>query len=175
MVKHFLGILVSVFWNEICENVLTCLKRDETGEFRWDKRESWEIRRDKPIISRDLAILVSLVSFNLRQDWQKCACSFKMRQDERDYTVRRTNEDWPPVPATQIPLRCKIFMASGPGANARNKFKSSLITLIWHYPFAWLFFTNLNALFQCSGVTLCSNLLITSTPGANLELCYIPI
>lgn len=114
-----------------------------------------------------------LVYFEMRQT--KCVRSFKTRQDERDYTVRRTNEDWPPVPATQIPLRCKIFMASGPGANARNKFKSSLITLIWHYPFAWLFFTNLNALFQCSGVTLCSNLLITSTPGANLELCYIPI
>ena len=32
-VEHILAILVSLFWNETCKNVLTRLKREKTG---WD-------------------------------------------------------------------------------------------------------------------------------------------
>ena len=33
-VEHILAILVSLFWNETCKNVLARLKRDETIEIR---------------------------------------------------------------------------------------------------------------------------------------------
>ena len=49
-------------------------------------------------ISRDWAILVLLVSSTLKQDKQKYARSFKKKRDEQDLTVRRSNDDRPPVP-----------------------------------------------------------------------------
>ena len=94
-VEHILAILVLLFWNETCKNVLARLKWEKTGEIRRDKRESREIRRDEPRISQDWAILVSLVSSNLNRDKQKCACSFKTRET---IEIRRSNEDRPPVP-----------------------------------------------------------------------------
>ena len=52
-------------------------------------------------ISRDWAILVLLVSSTLKRDKQKYARSFKKKRDERDLTVRRSNDDRPPVPAQE--------------------------------------------------------------------------
>ena len=52
-------------------------------------------------ISRDWAILVLLVSSTLKRDKQKYARSFKKKRDERDLTVRRSNDDRPPVPASE--------------------------------------------------------------------------
>ena len=48
-------------------------------------------------ISRDWAILVLLISSTFKWDKQKCARSFKKKRDERDLTVRRSNDDQPPV------------------------------------------------------------------------------
>ena len=53
-------------------------------------------------ISWDWAILILLVSSTLKRDKQKCARSFKKKQDEQDLTVRRSNDDRPPVPAIQV-------------------------------------------------------------------------
>ena len=36
-VEHILAILVSLFWNETCKNVLARLKREKTGEIRRDE------------------------------------------------------------------------------------------------------------------------------------------
>ena len=47
------------------------------------------------------AILVLLVSSTLKRDKQKYARSFKKKRDEQDLTVRRSNDDRPPVPDTE--------------------------------------------------------------------------
>ena len=52
-------------------------------------------------ISQDWAILVLLVSSTLKRDKQKYARSFKKKRDERDLTVRQSNDDRPPMPALQ--------------------------------------------------------------------------
>ena len=62
--------------------MLACLKREKTGEIRWDKQESCEIRWDEPRILQDWAILVSLVSSYLNRDKQKCAA--RLKRDKQD-------------------------------------------------------------------------------------------
>ena len=54
----------------------------------------------KIIINMSSPVLLILSS--LKQDQQKCAGSFKGRQDERDLTVRLSNDDRPPVPALEV-------------------------------------------------------------------------
>ena len=98
-----LAILVLLFWNETCNNVLACLKCEKMGK----------IRRDEPRILQDWAILILLVLSNLNQDKQKCArlsrliwiktsknVLARLKRDEMS-KIRRSNKDWPPVPVIQ--------------------------------------------------------------------------
>ena len=108
-----LAILVLLFWNETCNNVLACLKCEKMGKIRRDERESCKIRRDEPRILRDWAILILLVLSNLNQDKQKCArlsrliwiktsknVLARLKRDEMS-KIRRSNKDRPPVPVIQ--------------------------------------------------------------------------